>query len=464
MLKLKKVGIGYKEGVIFEGADLEALRGEIIVLTGKSGCGKSSLLKAINGIINETDEVQISGDIEFDGTSILEKSISDRSRFVSTVFQNPKTQFYCVNTTDEFAFALENRNIGRDKILETIEEYTKNLNTAHLLDKNIFVLSGGEKQLVAITAVTCMNNDLYLFDEPSASLDKGSIELLKNMLLKLKAMGKVVVIAEHRLYYLTHIMSKLVVLHNKKMNVFDMEHARRDSLNELAHTYELRTLDEITKRDLTDLEFNKIRLSHGNVPEEKCDLLTCDKFLVCYGKKKILDLSISFSPGINFIIGENGVGKTTFIKKLSGLLKGQGKSFFKTKRIKKSYDYISMVMQDVNYQLFTESVWQEISIVSTDDALKKTVLKELDLYDKKDCHPQYLSGGEKQRLLIGLARVSSKPIVILDEPTSGLCKGKMMKIINYLHEMKSMGKVIIVITHDYELIQKCGGVVYEFVR
>lgn len=92
------------------------------------------------------------------------------------------------------------------------------------------------------------------------------------------------------------------------------------------------------------------------------------------------------------------------------------------------------------------------------------MLEELDLYIKKDLHPQLLSGVEKQRLLIDLAKISDKPIVILDETTSGLCKTKMMKMIEYLHEMDSKGKGIIVITHDDELIHKCGGNVLEFVR
>ncbi|GAA0688735.1 MULTISPECIES: ATP-binding cassette domain-containing protein [Clostridium] len=464
MLKIKDFGIRYKEATIFEKANLEVQRGEIAVISGKSGCGKSSLLKSINGILFETDGVQISGDIEFDGESILEKNISNRSRFVSTVFQNPKTQFYCINTTDELAFALENRNIKKDKILETIDEYTTKLNTVHLLDKNIFTLSGGEKQLVAITAVACMDNNIYLFDEPSASLDKQSIELLKNTLLKLKSMGKIIIIAEHRLYYLTDIMSKFVVLHNNNMNVFNVVDSKKSLLEDISDKYELRTLKEIVKKDLSNLEFNTIRLDHGDEEKDKSGLLKCEKFLAYYDKNKILDMSISFQAGINFIIGENGVGKTTFIKKLSGLLNGKGRSFFAGKKIEKNYEYISMVMQDVNYQLFTESVWQEISIASSNDDLKKRVLEELELYDKKDFHPQILSGGEKQRLLIGLAKVSNKPIIILDEPTSGLCRGKMMKIIDYLYEMKSLGKVIIVITHDYELIHKCGGKVYEFVR
>lgn len=464
MLKIKKFGIAYQEEIIFEDIHLEAERGELIVISGKSGCGKSSLLKAINGIIEEIDEVQMSGDIEFDGESILKTSIFHRSKFVSTVFQNPKTQFYCINTTDELAFALENRNLQRNKIVETIEDYTAKLHTKHLLDKNIFALSGGEKQLVAITATACMNNDIYLFDEPSASLDKTSIQLLKDMLLQLKNMGKIVIVAEHRLYYLTDIMSQFMILRNKRAKVFDMSGPNKSRLNEIEKEYELRMFKEITKTDLNYLKFHTIPLMQGSRCEESCKLLECKEFAVSYNKQRILDMSISFSTGIYFIIGENGVGKSTFIKKLSGLVKGKGKSFFDGKRIGKSYEYISMVMQDVNYQLFTESVWQEISIVSSNDALKKSVLEELDLYDKKECHPQILSGGEKQRLLIGLAKISDRPIVILDEPTSGLCKTKMMKMIDYLHEMNSMGKVVIVITHDYELIHKCGGTVLEFVR
>lgn len=123
-----------------------------------------------------------------------------------------------------------------------------------------------------------------------------------------------------------------------------------------------------------------------------------------------------------------------------------------------------MVMQDVNYQIFTESVWREISIVSDDDEKKRRVLEDLSLYDKKDAHPQSLSGGEKQRLMIALAIVSDKPIVILDEPTSGLCKEQMMTIIKYLQKMKNEKKTVIVVTHDYELIDECGGVIYEFAK
>ena len=111
MLKLKNFGITYNDGVLFENINLEAARGEIIVVSGQSGCGKSSLIKAINGIIEESDGIRLNGDIELNGESILKTGIASRSRNISTVFQNPKTQFYCINTTDELALALENRNM-----------------------------------------------------------------------------------------------------------------------------------------------------------------------------------------------------------------------------------------------------------------------------------------------------------------------------------------------------------------
>ena len=463
MLKIKNLSLRYKDNMVFEQVNLEVDQGEIVVITGKSGCGKSSLLKAVNGIIEESEQAYLGGDIEVDGQSIIEDGISKRSQSISTVFQNPKTQFYCINSTDEMAFALENRNICRTEIENTIQQYTQLLETTSLLDKNIFTLSGGEKQMVAITAVTCMNNLIYLFDEPSASLDHEAIERFRKILIMLKHMGKIVVVAEHRLYYLKEIADQLVILDDHKMQVLKLKTDKDNQLKKAIVTYGLRTLKDIRKADLRNQNYHKICLTDGIQGPEYEELL-CENFKTRYQKEQILDVSLSFSKGIHFIIGANGVGKSSFIKKLAGLAKGPGKSYFGGQRIKKSHQIISMVMQDVNYQLFTESVWQELSIVCVDDERKKRVLEDLDLYDKKDFHPQILSGGEKQRLQIGMAKISDKSVIILDEPTSGLCKGKMSKMIEYLHEMASLGKVVIVITHDYELITQCGGSIYEFTR
>lgn len=144
--------------------------------------------------------------------------------------------------------------------------------------------------------------------------------------------------------------------------------------------------------------------------------------------------------------------------------KFRGKTFYDKKRVKPSYKWISEVVQDVNYQLFTESVWSEIPLVSDDEFAKKEVLTQFDLIDKMNRHPQSLSGGEKQRLLLSMAEVSDKPIVILDEPTSGLCRGQMINMIDILQQMVQNEKIIIIVTHDYELIKNCKGKIIEFVE
>ncbi len=151
---------------------------------------------------------------------------------------------------------------------------------------------------------------------------------------------------------------------------------------------------------------------------------------------------------------------------LSGLNKNfKGQTYYNNQAIKPSYNWISEVVQDVNYQLFTESVWTEISIVSDNKKSKKDALTQFGLSDKLERHPQSLSGGEKQRLLLAMATASNKPIVILDEPTSGLCRRQMERMVEDLHEMAKSGKLIIVVTHDFELIKTCSkGRIIEFVE
>lgn len=466
MLSIRNLGFSYNKNKVFKGIDFDVYEGQCFVLTGASGSGKSTLLKIINGIIPEVNDGEITGEIKLDEQILNDVSITDRSTYISTVFQNPKTQFYCVESTDELAFPLENRNTPKEAIIKSIEEYTRLLNTEKLLNRNIFSLSGGEKQLMAITSVMTMDNKVYLFDEPSSSLDHKSIELLKKAIIELKKRKKVVIIAEHRLYYLIDILDSMGVLSNSRMEFFQKKELDNKKIQELQNKYLLRSTKEINKRDLARKQYNKIHLLNKEKMAETSDMvLKCDNFIQDFKANKIIDIkSLNFSNEIYFIIGENGVGKSTFIKKLARLIKGTGKSFYKEKEIKRPYNFISMVMQDVNYQIFTESVWKEISIVSDDDKKKRRVLEDLRLYDKKDAHPQYLSGGEKQRLMIALAIVSNKPIVVLDEPTSGLCKEQMMTIISSLKKMKNEGKIVIVITHDYELIDECGGVIYEFLK
>lgn len=458
MLEFKNVNLKYAEDTVLDGISMQFEKGTINVITGNSGSGKSSIMKLINGVIPHFTKAYFSGEILFNKKNIYELDIAKRSESISTVFQNPKSQFFSIDSFDEIAFALENRNIPRDKIIETIEEYSTLLNTKHLLGKNIFKLSGGQRQLVAITGVAVMDGEVYIFDEPSSSLDGSSIDEFKNVIEKLRDMGKIIIIAEHRLYFLKELMDKLYILNKGRVTELNKDDIREETVS----TYELRTLEKIVKENI-DCEWSKKNVYEKCAPHGALEMRD---YKFCYGRGKVLfDMDLSIDKGINFIVGENGIGKTTFIRSLCGLNKKfKGKTFYNRERIKRPQDYISLVMQDVNYQIFTESVWEELSLATEDDLSKERVLRALNLFEKKDSHPQSLSGGEKQRLLIANAILSDKPIVVLDEPTSGLCNKTMKSVVNLLDMLKERDKIVIVVTHDFEFIKNSNGKVIEFVH
>lgn len=337
MLECRNLKLSYKENKILKNISFDIYKGQVFCITGASGSGKSSLLKAINGIIPEINCGEISGEIKLNDMLLNDMDISQRSNYVSTVFQNPKTQFYCVESTDELAFPLENRNLPKEQILETINEYTKLLDTEKLLNRSIFSLSGGEKQLMAITSIMTMDNQVYLFDEPSASLDHHSIELLKNAIIQLKRKGKIVIIAEHRLYYLMDILDSIAILREGEMDIFSRESLSDEKIHELKEGYSLRSFKRISKDDLLiDNSYNQIHLLNKtkNI-EDKNTVLRCENFVQSFKNEKIMDIeNIGFSNDIYFIIGNNGVGKSTFIKKIAKLLKGKGKSFYSESEIK----------------------------------------------------------------------------------------------------------------------------------
>ncbi len=458
MLVLKDFSIKYKDELIIDKFNASFKRGEVSVITGHSGSGKSSLIKAINGVIPEFVNAEIAGEIIFDDINISDFDMDQKSEKISTVFQNPKTQFYTIRTDDELAFGLENQNVAREEIFDTIDYYTDLLGTKDLLGRSIFDLSGGEKQILAITSVACLNRDIYLFDEPSSSLDAKSIERLKSAIEILKRRNKIVIVTEHRLYYLKELMDNLIIIKDKNAVILE-----KNQINEQAiDKYNLRTLNKIEKNDLDKTRFIEKSLFSKEYKDDS--MLKCVDYKYKYKNgEKIFDMNLSIDSGINFIIGKNGVGKTTFIRNLCDLLKARSnKTYINDKKIKRNNKHISLVMQDVNYQLFTESVWQEISIVSNDTKLKEEVLAELGLLEHKDAHPQSLSGGQKQRLLFAMCIVSPKPLVVLDEPTSGLCKKNMDIMIKNIKSMKDRGKTILIVTHDYEFINNCDGNIIEF--
>ena len=192
--------------------------GECVLLTGPSGCGKSTLLRLLNGLIPEFYAGERSGEITVDGKSIAKKGIYDLVGKVGTVFQNPRSQFFNVDTTSELAFGCENIAMPEAEILSRIDRTVRNFKIKSLMDRDIFELSGGEKQKIACASIDVLRPEIILLDEPSANLDYDAAEDLRQLIACWKAEGKTVLIAEHRINYIWDLADRVVILKDGRIN------------------------------------------------------------------------------------------------------------------------------------------------------------------------------------------------------------------------------------------------------
>ena len=271
------------------------------------------------------------------------------------------------------------------------------------------------------------------------------------MLSKWKAQGKTVVIAEHRLYYLRELVDRVVYMEDGRIT---REYSGREF-----SALKQRELDAMGLRVLS-MENIKTSCSRDLFGE---GMITLSNFSFAYPhSREILHIERLVVPqgAVIAVIGHNGAGKSTFArclcaleKKFRGTTELDGCALLKKQRIKCCY----MVMQDVNHQLFTESVLDEVLISMEKENLTRAeeVLSSLDLLQFKDCHPMALSGGQKQRVAIASAVASERRIIVFDEPTSGLDLRHMREVAENLKQLSKMGRSIFVVTHDPEFLLSC---------
>ena len=216
MIQLKNISYTYSSGGDGNGSlkniSLAIPDGEFVVLCGRSGCGKTTVTRVINGLIPHFYEGELSGEIIVNGLDIKKAELSETAKMIGSVFQNPKSQFFNVDTTSELAFGCENQAMEREEIRKRMEGARKEFQLDRLMDRNIFELSGGEKQQIACGSVYAAEPAIYILDEPSSSMDAKSIERLKAILKKLKESKKTVIISEHRLYYLMELADRFLYM------------------------------------------------------------------------------------------------------------------------------------------------------------------------------------------------------------------------------------------------------------
>lgn len=454
MISFENVSFSYTKNNIdfnLDNINIKINDGECVLITGKSGCGKSTILKLINGLIPHYYQGYLSGKVFINKTLLANLELSTISQTVGSVFQNPRSQLFCVNTTSEIAFGCENLGLPKDEIISRIKNSTKQLDIEKLLDKNIFKLSGGEMQQIACASIATMLPEIIVLDEPTANLDAKSIQKLKATINLWKKEGKTIIIAEHYLQWLTSICDRVLLLENGKL--------KKDISMKNFKNYPENKIQELGLRPLSLHNINQT-----SIPTFSDNNFSIKNFIFKYKKSNINTLNIknlNFKVGSTIaLIGNNGSGKSTFARCLCGLEKKCNSILTYNDKVFNSKNRINLcylVMQDVNRQLFTESVLDEI-LLGSENINKQSaieILSSLNLNKYLDSPPSTLSGGQKQRLAISSALISNKEIIVFDEPTSGLDHYHMEEVVSNINLLKEKNKTVFIITHDIELITKC---------
>ncbi|MDR1082743.1 MAG: energy-coupling factor ABC transporter ATP-binding protein [Coriobacteriales bacterium] len=456
---------------------LHIKEGECVLLCGESGCGKTTITRLVNGLIPHFYEGEFSGRVTVADREVATTMPDALASMVGSVFQNPRSQFFNLDTTGEIAFGCENLGLPPADIRKRVQETADALAIERLLDRDIFALSGGEKQLIALASAYALSPDLFVFDEPSSNLDWTAVGKLAKLMLRLKQAGKTLLIAEHRLYWLSELIDRVVYLkagriegdwqaeeflalsESKRMGlglrVVNPDALRPSALSTKALTTKALRPDALCPATLSS--------PSAKPPQETRPCLRVFGLSAHYrrGKPVLQDISFEASFGEAVaLLGGNGAGKTTLARTLCGLhRKSSGEITLNGTRLstKARAGPFYLVMQESGYQLFTDSVENELLLSKNKRSRPpcenvEAILKSLSLTDLRDRHPMSLSGGQRQRTAIGTAMAHDAQVLIFDEPTSGLDYGNMRRVVAVIERLRAEGKTIFIITHDYELL------------
>ena len=476
MITFNNVSLIYPHSLhtVFEDLSFTIDEGEMVLVIGATGSGKSSLLRLINGLVPHHTGGILAGDISVDGISTSLTKPGGLAHLIGIVGQNPAHGFVTDTVEEELVFGMEALNFAPDVMRKRVEEILDLLSLAHLRARSISTLSGGEQQRVAIGSALVMHPKVLVLDEPTSALDPIAAEEVLSILHRLvHDLGLTVVISEHKLERVIGFADRIIAISADGRTEIDIpEEILRNSpiAPPIVHLARALNLDSVgtsvreVRRMTTHLRDFTPLVSQ---PEELLgeSVVTINKLNHSYGEKVALrEVSLAFKSGeISAVMGRNGAGKSTLFKSIVGFHTSTGGEIKvlgtdpTELHGRKRLSTIGYIPQEPSDLLIHPSVAKECAASDRDNGLEDgstfAFLIRLTPTVNLDAHPRDLSEGQRLSLVLALILCSAPDVLIMDEPTRGLdYQAKSLLVDTLVSYARNLGKCVLIATHDVELV------------
>jgi energy-coupling factor transport system ATP-binding protein len=474
VIELRRVGFGYADsrtGDVLRDVDLTIEESELVLVSGRTGVGKSTLLGVVTGLVPRFSGGTLTGDVLVDGGSIVRQPPRERAHLVGYVGQDPAAGFVTDSVEEELAYGMEQLGLPSDTMRRRVEETLDLLGIAGLRSRDLRTLSGGEQQRVAIGSVLTMHPRVLVLDEPTSALDPTAAEEVLATLTRLvHDVGVAVLMAEHRLERVVPFADRMVLLTGDgSVRAGTPADVLADSpvvppIVELGRVLGWSPLPMTVREARRMARSAEVGTPPTTTPRDPTEpqLVGSDLTVVRGGTVAVREVSVRLDAGsVTALMGRNGSGKSTLLWTLQGSRARRAG----TVRVdgvdpaaeppRRRRELVGLVPQTAADLLYLESVADECAAADTGSAHPgsgecRKLLDRLVPGVPEDAHPRDLSEGQRLALALAVVLVSSPRVLLLDEPTRGLDYPAKAELAEVLRKLADDGHAVMVATHDVE--------------
>ena len=469
MIELRDVSFGYPdsgERAVLRHVDLTIDESELVVVSGRTGVGKSTLLGVVTGLVPRFSGGALSGDLLVDGRSIVRQPPRERAHVVGYVGQDPAAGFVTDSVEEELAYGMEQLGLPADTMRRRVEETLDLLGIAALRSRDLKALSGGEQQRVAIGSVLTMHPRVLVLDEPTSALDPTAAEEVLATLTRLvHDLGVSVLMAEHRLERVLPFADRMVLLTGEGSLRIGAPEDVLAAASGVPPIVELgRALGwsplPMTVRDARRLARETALGPPPATPAHtagEARLVASALTVVRGATVAVREVSVRLETGcVMALMGRNGSGKSTLLWTLQGTRARRAGTVSvggvdpAGEPAARRRELVGLVPQTAADLLYLETVSDECAAADGGSGECRKLLDRLVPGVPDDAHPRDLSEGQRLALALAVVLVSSPPVLLLDEPTRGLDYPAKAELAEVLRRLADDGHAVVVATHDVE--------------